>query len=366
MITLDLNLIIGLGLLLLIASALLAVTVDRRFNRSLLTQIKASEKELQNSVESAPFGIFFLSAQHHCLYANALARQWLELQPGPLPIAVWSETLYQDLSSATPYRIITLNTSQTIRWWICPLAPFTLVLLADLTQQAKLEATTRTFLNDLSHELRTPLTAILAHIHLLRTPYLPESAQAQSLSILHTETSRITHLVQNLLSLSRLDLTANLQLKPLNIILIAEAALTELLPTFDAKQLEIELETDTALPLVLGDEERLKQVFINLLDNAIKFCNSGDKVTVELRHNHPGIRVVVHDTGPGIAPEHLPFVTKRLYQANPHSAGSGLGLALVEEILRRHQSSLRIQSPTIESQTGTAVEFILQETVSHA
>lgn len=368
MITLDLNLVIVLGALLFTASALIAVILDRRINRPALAQIKASEKDLQASVENAPLGIILLNASHHCFYVNALARQWLELKPGPLPSAPWSETLRQDLSSETlsPYRVLTLNTEQTIRWWICPLAPFTLVLLADLTHQAKLEKTTRAFLNDLSHELRTPLTAILAHIHLLRTPDLPSSAQEQSLSILHDETTRITHLVQNLLSLSRLDLTVDLQLKPLNIILIAEAALAELLPAFDAKQLEIELETDTALPFALGDEERLKQVFINLLDNAIKFCNNGDKVTVELRDNHPGVRVIVCDTGPGIPAEHLPYVTKRLYQAQPHSSGSGLGLALVEEILRRHQSMLQIQSQTVGEQTGTSVKFILQEATDHA
>lgn len=366
MLVLELKFILALGLLLTLAAALLALSLERRLRRSPLARLAADEEDLRRHAEHAPLGLMLLDGNHQCLYCNAVARQILSLSPGPLPQTPWREALDEDLALArrpeagqAPYRLVALPTGLAISWWVYPLGSLDLVVISDLTHQRRLEATTQTFLNELSHELRTPLTAILAHLELLRMADIPEAARQQSLNTVHTETVRIARLVQDLLSLSRLELANALQRKPVNLIMIAEAALTELLPAFDAKQLDLSLQTDTSLPPVLGDAERLKQVFLNILDNAAKFCRTGDRVTVALRRHAGGVQVIISDTGPGIPAEHLPHVTRRLYQADPNSPGSGLGLALVDEILRRHHSTLTIRSETAEGGSGTELEFVL-------
>ncbi len=120
------------------------------------------------------------------------------------------------------------------------------------------------------------------------------------------------------------------------------------------------MQAQTPLPLVVGQEDRLLQVFLNLLDNAVKYSRPGDRAVVSLAQTEGGVECVVRDTGPGIPAEHVPHVTRRFYRAAPQKIeGSGLGLALVEEILRRHQSHLEIESHTEGEETGTRVRFVL-------
>lgn len=367
MIVLDLKFVVALGLLLLTMAALLAVSLDRRVRRSPLAIWNANETDLQALAETAPFGLVVINENSECIFSNALARQFLEVSIGKLPETPWREPFDRDLASArvpqndsAPYRVVTLSPDQTVSWWICPCGEVTLVILSDLTRVHKLEKTTQNFLSELSHELRTPLTAILAHLEILRMGDIPETVRQNSLRLAHTEIVRIANLVQGLLSLSRLELATDLRLKPVNVVVVVEAAITELLPAFDAKPLDFSLEADTSLPLVLGDEERLKQVFLNILDNTTKYCRSGDRVTVAIKRHPHGVQVKVCDTGPGVPAEHLPHITKRLYQADSDSPGSGLGLALVDEILNRHHSQLTIRSETEGEHTGMELEFVLQ------
>ena len=102
------------------------------------------------------------------------------------------------------------------------------------------------------------------------------------------------------------------------------------------------------------------QVFLNPLDNVCKYSRPGDRVEVTLRRGREGIACAVYDTGPGIPAEHLPHITRRFYRADRRGMeGSGLGLALVKEILRRHQSRLEIESRAGGEETGTCARFIL-------
>ncbi len=115
-----------------------------------------------------------------------------------------------------------------------------------------------------------------------------------------------------------------------------------------------------ALPLIVGDPDRLMQVLINLLDNVVKYCRPGDQAVVSLQSSAEGVEFAVRDTGPGIPARHLPHLTRRFYRAAPQEIeGSGLGLALVEEIIRRHGGRLEITSCTEGDETGMCVRFIL-------
>ncbi len=110
----------------------------------------------------------------------------------------------------------------------------------------------------------------------------------------------------------------------------------------------------------MGAADRLHQVFLNLLENALLYCRPGDRVTISLRRTPKGVECVVCDTGPGIPAEHLPHITRPFYRAAPQAVpGSGLGLAIVEEVLRRHGSRLEIESRTEGPERGTQVRFVL-------
>lgn len=369
MIVLDLKLLVLLGVLALAGTALLAVTLDRRrFKGSLLAHTSDEIDEIRRALEIAPFGLMLLDVRLECVYANAYARRLLKIQPElrKLPETTWRAELYRDLSAARltdipqpHYRILNLPSEQSLSWWTCTLPSLNVVILADLSAQHKLEKTSRLFLGSLSHELRTPLTAILVHLEVLRTPGIPDPVHQNSLNLIHQETKRLGKLVQGLLELSHLETTLGVSLRPANLLIIAEEAIAEIILEAEARQILISLEAKAPLPKVLGDPDQLKQVFLNLLDNAVKFCRSGDRIEVCLEKRTEGICATLRDTGPGIPPEHLPHVTERLYRVRTDVPGSGLGLALVAEILRHHNSRLEIESHTTGEHTGTTAWFVL-------
>jgi signal transduction histidine kinase len=109
----------------------------------------------------------------------------------------------------------------------------------------------------------------------------------------------------------------------------------------------------------LGNPDKLKQLFINLLDNALKYCQPGDSITVSLTAVHETVQCQVADTGAGIPAEHLPRLTEQFYRGRRDVPGSGLGLAIVAEIVRQHNGRLSITSHTEGAEKGTAVVFTL-------
>lgn len=369
MIVFDAKQVIFIGLLALTATAVLAITLDRRYFRDpLLAGAHIDVADLRRALESAPFGVALLDSHHQCLYANAYAGRLLKLEPswGELPATPWRDQFLQDLAAAgqngeshTHYRIMTLPSEEVLSWWICALSGIKWVCLTDLTHQHHLEKASTLFINNVSHELRTPLTAILAHLEVIQMTNLPEPVRQTSLSFIHQETQRIARLVQGMLELSRLEITSGADLRPIDLLLVAEAAIAEVILEAEARGILVSLESDTPLPRILGDPDRLKQVFLNLLDNAVKYCRPGDKIEVRLQKQPAGVSSMIQDSGPGVAPEHLPHITQRLYRGRTDVEGSGLGLTIAEEILRVHQSCLEITSQHVGEQTGTTVRFLL-------
>lgn len=211
----------------------------------------------------------------------------------------------------------------------------------------------------LAHEMRTPLAAIQGHAEILRTAQTSDEVRDTSLSLIGSESQRISHLLEQLVELGRLDLTEDVVDKPVDLLVVAEDALAQTAPRAEEKHMELSLDADPDLPRIPGDANRLKQVFLNLLDNAVKYCRPGDRVTVSLRRNDDTIMCEVRDTGPGIPKAHLPYVTRRLYRVRTDVEGSGLGLAIVEEILHLHHSQLIIEGETEGAQTGTSFRFQL-------
>jgi len=138
------------------------------------------------------------------------------------------------------------------------------------------------------------------------------------------------------------------------------SGLAQMIPLAEQRQIEISFHAATPLPHILGDADQLMRVFLNVLDNAIKYGRPGDQVDVALSRKETSIACTISDTGPGIAAEHLPFVSQRLYRGRHDVEGNGLGLALAQEILHKHQSGLEIESQTGGPTTGTTVRFVLK------
>ncbi len=357
-----------LGLFLtIIAAVLLALWLDRRRvgRRVAETFVDAA---LHAVLEPAPFGWMVLEGAERYVYANEYARRLLELETpsGPVPAVEWGFLLDDDRADVRRgrapegrYRVLRLPSGRAVRWWLMSGQRWDYLFLLDVTPQYEAEEARTQLFAGLSHELRTPVGAILTHLEILRLPDVPEETKQQSLHLLQAETRRLARMVHLMLELGRLETTPEIDRRPVDLMDLAERAISSLASQAAERSIRFSLEADSPLPTVWGDADRLMQVFLNLLDNVLKHCRPGDSATVILRRTEGGVLCAVRDTGPGIPAEHLPHVTRRFYRAAKQEVeGSGLGLALVEEILRRHGSRLEISSQT-EGEAGTCVQFVL-------
>ena len=211
------------------------------------------------------------------------------------------------------------------------------------------------FLGQLSHELRTPLTALIAHTAIARNHATSEPVRQASLATLETEAQRMARLVRDLLELHRLETSIEMPLIPINVALLAEEAVISLMTLAEQQHVTLDLETPDRICYALGNPDRIKQVWLNLLTNAIRYAGADATVTAQIEHSTTGIVCSVIDNGVGIAPELLPRIGQRLVRGK-HGEGNGLGLALVSEILARHNTPLQIES----SASGTLVWWVLQ------
>lgn len=213
------------------------------------------------------------------------------------------------------------------------------------------------FISSVSHELRTPLTAIKGWSEtVLGMPDDPETIQ-KAMKVITGETERLSDMVEELLDFSRIqDGRFTLQKEVCDI--LAELGDAVLIYTERAKSLGLKLEyyEPDMLPFVYGDRARLRQVFINIIDNAVKYSNPGGTVSIEAYEKKGEIVVLISDTGVGISSYDLPKVKTKFYKANQTRRGSGIGLAVANEIVEMHGGSLIINS---ELGKGTTVMITL-------
>ena len=200
------------------------------------------------------------------------------------------------------------------------------------------------FISSVSHELRTPLTAIKGWAETLRVGADPVTAE-KGMTVIIRESERLSGLVEELLDFSRLQ-SGRMRLSAARLDILAELDEAVYLFTDRARteHKDLTYEENTSLSPVYGDPDRLRQVFVNIIDNALKYTESGGSITVSSREEEGFVQVIVSDTGCGIPPEHLPNVKKKFYKANQLVRGSGIGLAVADEIAAMHGGSLRIES----------------------
>lgn len=208
----------------------------------------------------------------------------------------------------------------------------------------------RKFVANVSHELKTPLTSIqgFAQAILDGTADTPE-ARRQAAEVIYNEAGRMHRLALDLLDLAQLDAgTADLAMAPLDVKTLLNALVEKFSPLAARADVTVAAHSD-ALPLLMGDGDRLAQVFTNLVDNALKFTPVGGQVRLAARQEGQEVVVDVSDTGRGISPEALPHVFDRFYQEDSSRShrerqGSGLGLAIAREIVAAHGGKISVQS----------------------
>ncbi|NLZ45852.1 MAG: HAMP domain-containing histidine kinase [Clostridiales bacterium] len=218
------------------------------------------------------------------------------------------------------------------------------------------EAMKNEFISSVSHELRTPLTAIKGWSETLASIDDKEMSR-KGLRVISSETERLSQMVEELLDFSRIQ-DGRLTLQMDRIDILAELAETVLIYQERAKITGITLDyyEPEMLPFVMGDKNRIKQVFINIVDNAIKYSDKGGRVSVEAYEQDGDICVTVSDTGLGISNEDLPKIKTKFFKANHTRRGSGIGLAVADEIITMHGGVLSLNS---EMGIGTTVMITL-------
>ncbi len=216
-------------------------------------------------------------------------------------------------------------------------------LSAELAQSERLQTE---FISSVSHELRTPLTAITGWSETLEYDENIQGDSRRGISIISREAGRLSKMVGELLEFTRIQGGRfKLNMERMD----AETELADAVLTYSqlARQEGMELvyaPPEGPAPLINGDPERLKQVFLNIIDNAVKYGRGGEKILVAFDSGAAGVTVTVRDFGPGIPQEDLGHVKEKFYKGSSRERGSGIGLAVCDEIVTRHRGTLSIEN----------------------
>ena len=347
----------------------------RRRLRQQEQQVVASEQrlhELLAALQASPNGVVLLDAQGHMEWFNQTAAQHFGLDAGRDLRQQVGNLLREPAFSAylaaqdfahdvvVPGRDSTPARPVRIAVRLHPYGDGRQLLLSrDITALEQAEAMRRDFVANVSHEIRTPLTVLVGFIETLRTMPLTSEERDHYLKLMAQQADRMQHLVQDLLTLSRLEgspLPGLDEWTPVQALLRHCEA--------DARALSVLLTPAGAPPHVLrfpadapqrsrselaGDAAELHSALSNLVTNAVRYTPPGGRITVQWQTlPDGGARFAVQDTGPGIAAEHLPRLTERFYRIDRSrsrdTGGTGLGLAIVKHVLQRHGATLQIAS----------------------
>ncbi len=241
-----------------------------------------------------------------------------------------------------------------------------LLVASILEQEAREEAenarhTIESFLAMVSHELRTPLNAIIGWCAMLRMHKGEDSERG--LEVIERNAHAQLRIVEDLLDAARVT-AATLRIKPMQLDFaeLCQQAVDAVRPTADAKGVAVHLAMPDTLPAITGDPDRLRQVLLNLLTNAIKFTDVGGSVDISVKSVDHGVQVVVRDTGRGIPRDALPHVFERFQQGaapDTHQHGLGLGLTIARALVELHGGHIEIASAGEHSGTTCTIDLPL-------
>ncbi len=381
-----------------LAEALNTMTTDFR---ETLQRLEAESRRIRTIMESMAEGLLVIDARGRISLVNPAAEALLGIKEetalGQTPLeAVRSHELDELLRAAVqgvgtasaeialpyPRRRVLAGTAVAIRD-AGGAYQGTVLALRDITQLKRLEEARMEFVVNVSHELRTPLTAIRGYAETLLEDGLEDREEARKfLEIIHRHSERLGRLLNDLLDLSNIELEmAPLSMRAVPVADATRQAVAMLAPQATQKAIRLAHELPDDLPPVLADRDRLVQILVNLLDNAVKYSPEGGSVTVRAavlssgsaavsdpQHRSPpgrtapehAVEIVVEDTGIGIPAKDLPRITERFYRVDKARSrelgGTGLGLAIVKHLVQAHHGTLAIES---DPGKGTRVRISL-------
>lgn len=235
-----------------------------------------------------------------------------------------------------------------------------LVLVQDLTELRGLQTMRRELVGNISHEFRTPLAGIKVMVETLQRGAIDDqTAAGDFLGRIDAEVDRLSQLVTELTELSRIETgRVELELEPVNLNLLVEEVITQLKPQAERQGLSLKNELAAELPPVQAHKERIRQVIVNLMYNAIKFNRPGGSVSTATRRFEDTIVIEISDTGTGIANDDLPRIFERFFKADRSRTGqgTGMGLAIAKHIVEAHGGSIQVRS---EEGKGSTFSFSL-------
>lgn len=205
----------------------------------------------------------------------------------------------------------------------------------------------RELIGNVAHELRTPLSTIKGYMEGLIDGIVP--ADVRTFALIHEEADRLSRLVQDLQELSRLEeVGVSLYIRPTLISSIIAGVLQKMRPQFEAKNVDLSALIPDDLPLALADQDRIQEVLLNLLDNALHYTPSGGAVCIEAAQADGQVQIAVADNGVGIAPEHLPHIFTRFYRVDKSrsraAGGAGIGLTIARRLTEAHEGTISVES----------------------
>ena len=327
--------------------------------QSTLQEVESERTKLSTLFLHMTDGVVAFNQSGEVIHSNPAAEEMLG-QAIPVGGAVTYGDLFQDMVPletvlTTDRDCLEIETVWGERILLLLLAPFNrekqvgvLVVVHDVTQQVKNETMRKEFVANVSHELRTPITNIRSYAETLaENPDLPPDTTASFLGVILSESDRMTHIVQDLLTLSRFDSGHS----ELNLTTFPFAGLLE--ESCQAMRIEaqrrghtLRLEGTGGLPAIRADRERISQVVMNVLSNAIKYTPDGGRIVLTAGCTPDRVWLEVADNGIGIPPEDRDRIFERFYRVDKarsrESGGTGLGLSIAQEIVRQHQGSLTL------------------------
>ena len=356
-------------LVLLLGAAGLVFLTSRYWRRRLARTAPGApsteERRSELVLNSLPDGLALADSEGRVLWCNGEARRLLSLRDDSPRLAPELISAVERVAESQRPEFHEIGPTEDVRlqFRALPLAQSgsipgsVLCVVSDVSERRHQEEFFRHFIHNISHELLIPLAAVSGHAANIREAGAEETESRElSLAIIEREVARLTALTSNLLVLSRLESEVPLHRERTNVGAVAEQAVTELLGLARDKDIDVSIQSASSLPRIQADRSRLKQVFVNLVENAIKHCPEGTKVQVRLRAESDTIIAEVEDDGPGIPAEDLPHIFEKLYRVQKDGTrapeGSGLGLSIVKRIVELHGGDV-----TAESTVGQGTVF---------
>ncbi|MCL6590565.1 MAG: PAS domain-containing protein [Firmicutes bacterium] len=349
-----------------------------RSHTSHLSALHGRMEEIQAILASMSEGVVATDIMGRISLINPAAAELFNLKPGEgvgefpyrvFPKSELGEIFHQtyvkgysqerEIIWGTPERVLKVQLA-LIRDEINEEVRGVVAVIGDITQLRQLETMRKDFVANVSHELKTPLTSIKGFIETLLDGALEEKATAKKfLTIINQETERLSNLINDLLAMSKLESgQTELKLKSVKLPELVNDILLTIGNRLHEKNLA--LTRELMAPDIYGDEDLLREVILNLLDNAIKYTPEGGRILIGSRETGEGIEFFVEDTGIGIPEESLGRVFERFYRVDKGRSramgGTGLGLAIAKHIVERHGGKLMVES---ELGKGSRFSFIL-------